>query len=86
MSTIVGNDITGTTIGCENIVCSTMVGEAIIGSTISVLSTLVVGPTLISSITGYNYTGSSTISSMLIVIGDDVWKIPVEFVSTLPHT
>ena len=83
--TITITTINGTNIGCENIVCSTMVGEAMIGSTIAVLSTFAVTSSFFASTTNYAYDPAATAiaSSMLIVIGDNLWKIPVEFVSAL---
>ena len=81
--TLIMSTINGSNIGCENIVCSTIVGESIIGSTIAVLSTFALAESFFTTTTSYTYTGTSTISSMLIVIGDNLWKIPVEFVSAL---
>lgn len=82
-STLTGSTINGTNIGCENIVCSTMVGDGMIGSTIAVLSTFAVAESFFTTTTDYTYTGAAVPSSMLIVIGDNLWKIPVEFVSAL---
>lgn len=79
-STIIGSTIYGTNIGGSNVVGSTIVGSTIIGSNIAAISSIVVAPSFFSTISNYNYTGVSTISSILIGIGDNIWKIPVEFV------
>ena len=82
-TTIFGNDIYGANIASDNIVGSTIVCSTMIGSTIAALSTIAVAPSFFTTTTDYTYTGSSDISSMLIIIGDNLWKIPVEFVSAL---
>ena len=83
---IMGNNIIGSTIFTpgsvegSTIVGSTIIGSTIVGNNISALSSIIVAPSFFSTITNYNYTGLSTISSILIGIGDNIWKIPVEFV------
>lgn len=85
LSTIVGTNIIGNTIiATDAIVGSTIVGSTIIGDSIAALSSINVGTSLFTTTTSYNYTGTSTISSILIEIGDNIWKIPVEFVQAGP--
>jgi hypothetical protein len=57
--------------------------ETLTSSTITALSTLTVGSSFFTTTTNYTHEGESITSSMLIVIGQSLWKIPVEFVSTL---
>ena len=67
----------------ETVTGSTVSGNTIIGSTISVLNRLSVTSSFFTTPTNYTNTGTSATSSMLIVIGQSLWKIPVEFVSVL---
>ena len=89
-NTITGNSIFGSTV--DGIIVSgyTITGYDItadyniVGGNITALSTLTVASSFFTTPTNYTNTGDpSTISSMLIVIGDSIWKIPVEFVSAL---
>ena len=88
-STITGNTIFGSTVSGIGVVGYTITGYDIIadnnfvGNNITALSTLTVTSSFFTTPTNYTNTGSSATSSMLIVIGDNLWKIPVEFVSTL---
>jgi hypothetical protein len=83
LETLRASSIIGTAVVAPNIVGNTILSDAIIGSTIAVLSTFVVASSFFTTTTNYTYTGTSAPSSMLIVIGDNLWKIPVEFVSAL---
>jgi len=83
-STITGNVITASTFVGSSIGVTTLGGTTIIGDTVAVLNSFAVASSFFTTTTDYTYTGSSDISSMLIVIGGDLWKIPVEFVSTIP--
>jgi hypothetical protein len=85
LETLRASSIIGTAVVAPNIVGNTIVSDAIIGSTIAVLSTFVVTSSFFASTTNYAYDPAATAiaSSMLIVIGDNLWKIPVEFVSAL---
>jgi hypothetical protein len=47
------------------------------------LNRLSVTSSFFTTPTNYTNTGLSATSSMLIVIGESLWKIPVEFVSAL---
>jgi len=76
-SSIVGSTIYAT----SGIVGSTIIGSTIVSNNVVALSSIVIAPSFFSTITDYNYTGTSTVSSILIGIGDNIWKIPVEFVS-----
>jgi hypothetical protein len=87
-STITGNSIfgsivTGNTIAGDTITGYNIAANNIVGDNITVLSTLTVTSSFFTTPTNYTYTGTSSISSMLIVISDSIWKIPVEFVSAL---
>ena len=83
-STMIGSTIYGGNMGCSNMSGSTIVGSTIVGNNLVALSSIVVTTALFSTNTDYTYTGSNAISSMLIAIGDNVWKIPVEFVESIP--
>lgn len=79
-STIVGSTIVGSTIIGSNIGATTVGASTIYGGDLVAMSSIVVTPLFFSTVCDYTYTGSNAISSMLIGIGDNVWKIPVEFV------
>ena len=79
---ITGSTITGDTIIGTDITGSTITGNTITGEAM-VLSTFAVAESFFTTTTDYTYTGAAVQSSMLIVIGDNLWKIPVEFVSAL---
>jgi hypothetical protein len=83
-TTMIGSTIFGSNMGANYMVGSTIVGSTIIGTSIAATSSLIVGPNLLSTSTDYNYAGDpSMTSSMLIAIGDNLWKIPIEYVSAL---
>jgi hypothetical protein len=44
------------------------------------MSSIVVSPSFFSTTSNYTNIGQSATSSILIGIGNNVWKIPVEFV------
>ena len=88
-STITGNTIFGSTVAGIGVAGYTITGydiiadNNIVGNNITALSTIAVASSFFTTSTNYTYTGTSSISSMLIIIGDNLWKIPVEFVSAL---
>ena len=78
VETITGSTIVGTNIGASTIEVSTIYG----GNMVAV-NRIAVSTSFFSTITNYNYTGSASISSILIEIGNNIWKIPVEFVQPI---
>jgi len=87
-STIIGDSIFGDEFIGSSITGSTIIGNIIagnefIGSTICT-DNIKVGTTLFSTNTDYTNTGLNAVSSILITIGNNLWKIPVQFVEAIP--
>ena len=84
MSTMIGNTIFGTNVEGHIMTGSTIIGSTITCNNIVAISSMVLTPNFYTTTSNYSYTGSNNVSSMLIAIGDNLWKIPIEFVSPLP--
>ena len=83
MSTIFGNTIYGTNVGGHLMTGSTIIGSTIACNNFVAISSMVLTPNFYSTTSNYSYIGTNAVSSMLIAIGDNLWKIPIEFVAAI---